>query len=82
MDIFFFDTKNAMVVPSLIRKAHENDIIEVWGDGSAIRDFIHAKDVARGMMFVYILNYLKQLLDIFYLVILLLKWSLSSPPRR
>jgi GDP-L-fucose synthase len=47
-----FDTKNAMVVPSLIRKAHENDIIEVWGDGSAIRDFIHAKDVARGMMFV------------------------------
>ena len=47
-----FYTKNAMVVPSLIRKAHENDIIEVWGDGSAIRDFIHAKDVARGMIFV------------------------------
>ena len=47
-----FDTKNAMVVPSLIKKAHENDIIEVWGDGSAIRDFIHAKDVARGMIFV------------------------------
>jgi len=47
-----FDTKNAMVVPSLIRKAYENDIIEVWGDGSAIRDFIHAKDVARGMIFV------------------------------
>lgn len=47
-----FDTKNAMVVPSLIRKAYENDIIEVWGDGSAIRDFIHARDVARGMMFV------------------------------
>jgi len=46
-----FDTKNAMVVPSLIRKAQENDIIEVWGDGSSIRDFIHAKDVARGMMF-------------------------------
>lgn len=46
-----FDTKNAMVIPSLIRKAYENDIIEVWGDGSAIRDFIHAKDVARGMLF-------------------------------
>lgn len=45
-----FDTKNAMVVPSLIRKASENDIIEVWGDGSAIRDFIHAKDVALGML--------------------------------
>jgi len=46
-----FDIKNAMVVPSLIRKAFENDIIEVWGDGSSIRDFIHAKDVARGMIF-------------------------------
>jgi GDP-L-fucose synthase len=46
-----FDPKNAMVVPSLIRKAYENDIIEVWGDGSSIRDFIHAKDVARGMIF-------------------------------
>jgi GDP-L-fucose synthase len=46
-----FDPKNAMVVPSLIRKAEENDIIEVWGDGSAIRDFVHAKDVARGMIF-------------------------------
>jgi GDP-L-fucose synthase len=46
-----FDLKNAMVVPSLIRKAYENDVIDVWGDGSPIRDFIHAKDVARGMMF-------------------------------
>ena len=46
-----FDLKNAMVVPSLIRKAHENEILDVWGDGSPIRDFIHAKDVARGMVF-------------------------------
>ena len=46
-----FDPKNSMVVPSLIRKAAENDIIEVWGDGSSIRDFVHAKDVARGMVF-------------------------------
>jgi len=46
-----FDLKNAMVVPSLIRKAHENEVLDVWGDGSPIRDFIHAKDVARGMMF-------------------------------
>ena len=46
-----FDLKNAMVVPSLIRKASENKILDVWGDGSPIRDFIHAKDVARGMIF-------------------------------
>ena len=46
-----FDLSSAMVVPSLIRKAYENDVLEVWGDGSPIRDFIHAYDVARGMIF-------------------------------
>jgi GDP-L-fucose synthase len=39
-----------MVVPSLIRKAQENNVLEVWGDGSTIRDFIHADDVALGMI--------------------------------
>ena len=29
----------------------DNDILDVWGDGSPVRDFIHAKDVARGMIF-------------------------------
>jgi GDP-L-fucose synthase len=46
-----FNPVNAMVVPSLIRKAQENDVLEVWGDGSSIRDFIHADDVALGMIF-------------------------------
>ena len=45
-----FDPQNAMVVPSLIRKAFENDVLNVWGDGSAVRDFIFAKDVALGML--------------------------------
>ncbi len=45
-----FDPENAMVIPSLIRKAHENDYLEVWGDGSPIRDFIHSEDVALGML--------------------------------
>ena len=40
----------SMVVPSLIKKAHENDVLDVWGDGSPIRDLIYADDVARGMM--------------------------------
>jgi len=40
----------SMVVPSLIKKAYENDVLEVWGDGSPIRDLIYADDVARGMM--------------------------------
>ena len=45
-----FDPMGAMVIPSLIRKAHENKILEVWGDGSQVRDFIYAKDVALGMI--------------------------------
>ena len=45
--------KNAMVVPSLIRRALEcEDTLEVWGDGSQIRDFIYCDDVARAMMLV------------------------------
>ena len=48
-----FDPANAMVIPSLIHRAlsGENPLV-VWGDGSAIRDFIHARDVARGMIAV------------------------------
>lgn len=46
-----FDPDNAMVIPSLIRRAldGENPLV-VWGDGSGVRDFIHARDVARGML--------------------------------
>ncbi len=47
-----FDLESAMVIPSLIRKASENKELEVWGDGSEIRDFIFSKDVARGMLHV------------------------------
>ena len=46
-----FDPKNAMVIPSLINKVlNSEEFVEVWGDGSQIRDFIYSKDVARGMM--------------------------------
>lgn len=46
-----FDPENAMVIPALIRRAVEGENpLTVWGDGSPIRDFIHARDVARGMM--------------------------------
>ncbi len=46
-----FDPANAMVIPSLIHRALSGENpLTVWGDGSPIRDFIHAKDVARGMM--------------------------------
>jgi GDP-L-fucose synthase len=46
-----FDPGNAMVIPSLIRRAMDGeDPLVVWGDGSPVRDFIHARDVARGML--------------------------------
>ena len=47
-----FDVKTAMVIPSLINKFvnSKNKIVEVWGDGSPIRDFIFSKDVAISMI--------------------------------
>lgn len=43
--------ENAMVIPSLIKRAvNGEDPYVVWGDGTQIRDFIHSGDVARGMM--------------------------------
>lgn len=46
-----FSMDNAMVIPTLIRRVVSGeDPLHVWGDGSARRDFVHAKDVAQGMM--------------------------------
>ena len=48
-----FAPESAMVIPSLIRRALDgDDPLTVWGDGSPVRDFIHAHDVARGMILV------------------------------
>jgi len=48
-----FDSENAMVIPSLIKRALNcKSELVIWGDGSPVRDFIHARDVARGMMTV------------------------------
>ncbi len=46
-----FNPKNSMVVSSLIKRVidKENPLI-VWGDGSAIRDFIFSEDVAESMI--------------------------------
>ena len=48
-----FDPQTAMVIPSLIARIFKGESpLNVWGDGSPIRDFIHASDVARAMIFV------------------------------
>ena len=45
-----FENPDAMVITSLISKAIKEESINIWGDGSHIRDFINAKDVAKGMI--------------------------------
>ena len=46
-----FDPDNAMVIPSLINRACSGERpLNVWGDGSPIRDFIYSDDVADGMI--------------------------------
>jgi len=48
-----FNPVNAMVIPSLIKRALDGENpLRVWGDGSPIRDFIHVRDVAQGMLLV------------------------------
>lgn len=47
-----FDLNGAMVIPALIHKAAiAKKKLDVFGDGTPIRDFIHADDVAEGLMF-------------------------------
>jgi len=58
-----FDPNTAMVIPSLIAKCDKTEEIEVWGDGTQIRDFIHARDVARAMVFV-VLNEITEPLNV------------------
>lgn len=58
-----FDPNNAMVIPSLMYKIlihqkkyqkdkdeTEEDSVIIWGDGSAIRDFVYSRDVAEGII--------------------------------
>ena len=49
-----FDPQNSMVIPSLIKRAVDGENpLNIWGDGSAIRDFIHSRDCALGMIEVF-----------------------------
>ena len=46
-----FDPTNSMVVSSLIKRVVDNeDPLIVWGDGTAVRDFVYSKDVAKSMI--------------------------------
>jgi GDP-L-fucose synthase len=46
-----FDPDNAMVVPTLLMRIHRGeDPVSIWGDGTAIRDFVYSRDVALGLL--------------------------------
>ena len=48
-----FDLENAMVIPSLIKRAVDGENpFRVWGDGTQRRDFLHAMDAAAGLLVV------------------------------
>ena len=50
-----FHPRSSHVIPSLIRKFDEaietgQDEVTLWGDGSPTREFVHARDAARGIV--------------------------------
>ncbi len=46
-----FDPENAMVIPTLLCRIHRGeDPVRIWGDGTAVRDFVYSRDVAEGML--------------------------------
>jgi GDP-L-fucose synthase len=49
-----FNPETALVVPALIRRVldGENPMV-VWGDGSAVRDFLYIDDAVRGVLLAY-----------------------------
>lgn len=52
-----FDLENGHVIPSLIRKVWEAKInnhpsVECWGDGSPLREFTYADDIANILLFL------------------------------
>ncbi len=50
-----FDPENAMVIPTLMNRIFKKeDPVVIWGDGSAIRDFAYADDVAEGIILTLI----------------------------
>ncbi len=52
-----YDLQNSHVLPALLRKFHEakenvGDSVEIWGDGSPMREFLHVDDLAEACLFL------------------------------
>ena len=56
-----YHPENSHVLPAMIRKFHEAKVqnkpnVELWGDGSPMREFLHADDLANALVYL-MLNY-------------------------
>ena len=52
-----FDLKNSHVLPALIRKFHEakvnnSEVVEIWGTGTPLREFLYVDDMADACVFL------------------------------
>lgn len=52
-----YDLNNSHVLPALLRKFHEakvsgTQVVEVWGTGSPLREFLHVDDLAEACVFL------------------------------
>ncbi|MCC3776682.1 NAD(P)-dependent oxidoreductase [Streptomyces sp. UNOB3_S3] len=45
-----FDTSRGRVIPSMLAKAEAGEEIEIWGDGSQTRSFVHVADLVRASL--------------------------------
>ena len=50
-----FDLESAHVLPALIHRIHNaknngDDAVEIWGDGTPLREFLHVEDLARACL--------------------------------
>jgi len=57
-----FDQRNGHVVPSLVSKLYDSiearAPISVWGDGSAVRDFLYVKDAVRALVTIMLSDFI------------------------
>ena len=51
-----FSKENSNVLPAMIRKFHDakikNEVVQLWGDGTAKREFLHVDDLAEAVNFL------------------------------
>ncbi|MBF9017757.1 MULTISPECIES: GDP-L-fucose synthase [unclassified Oceanispirochaeta] len=51
-----YDLNSSHVLPAMIRKFHEakinNSTVQLWGDGSPLREFLYADDLAEAVVFL------------------------------